>query len=283
MSPPFIFDRPLLRRRRGRAARALAAEYLFDETFERLMERLQEVRKPFSRMLCIGARANRLNVPDAHILYADFSEIMARHQPTPSVVMDEESICFAPETFDAIICLGALHMVNDLVGCFIQLRQCLKPDGLLLCVMPGGNTLPELRAAILSAEDAQNRGSSPFIAPLVEVRDLGNVLQRAGFSLPVIDRDIIRVEYQTLATLLHDLRAMGETNTLHARHKKPLPRDFWNEVERHYRAQFSTLSNALPAQFELIFAAAWKPDPSQPKALPRGSGTFSLNDFFTKD
>jgi SAM-dependent methyltransferase len=191
---------------------------------------------------------------------------------------DEECLPFADHSFDLVLSCLALHRVNDLPGILVQIRRVLRPDGLFLGCFFGGGTLGEMRAAWTEAEISEEGGASPRIAPFVDIRDAGMLLQRAGFALPVVDSDTLTVCYENAFDLMHDLRGMGETNILQGRRAGFTRRATMMRMADHYQDMFAQEDGRIPASFEIITLTAWAPDPSQPKPLEPGSATSSLAD-----
>lgn len=194
------------------------------------------------------------------------------------IVADDELLALEPGRFDLVVHAMGLHWANDPVGQLIQCRRALRPDGLLLAVALGGQTLHELRAALSQAESEITGGLSPRVAPMAEIRDLGGLLQRAGLSLPVADSVPLVAEYRDLTHLMHDLRAMGETNALAARLRRPTRRAVFTRAETLYRAHFPGRDGRLRATFDLVCLTGWAPDESQPKPLRPGSAQARLAD-----
>ena len=228
MSPgPTIFDRKLLRLRQARARAAGPATFLLDRVAEDFAERLSAVLRQFDRAADLGTPTDALR----RALKAS-GKVGAIVAATPSlaagealqVVADEEALPFADGSLDLVVSALALQFVNDLPGTLIQIRRALKPDGLLLAAMIGGDSLNELREAFAEAESEIEGGISPRVAPFADVRDLGGLLQRAGFALPVVDADRLTVRYDSPIALMHDLRAMGAGNVLSERRRTPLKR-----------------------------------------------------------
>ena len=283
-----VFDRKLMRLRRDRAARrGDPCTFLFDHVGEILLERLGDVRRDFAKALNFGARFGRLAGPMAAVknidtlVHMDPSPDMARHAGMsgwPGVAADEEALPFGDGVFDLAIGNLSLHWVNDLPGALIQLQRSLAPDGLLLATMLGGETLKELRQALMAAELAVSGGASPRVSPLADVRDLGALLQRAGFALPVVDADRLTVTYDTVYGLLGDLRAMGETNAVVARNPATTRRSLWHETAQAYHDRFADPDGRIRATFEIITLTGWAPHPSQPQPLRPGSATTRLAD-----
>ena len=187
-----------------------------------------------------------------------------------------ETLPTPPQSYDLVTSNLYLHWINDLPGMLVQLRQCLRPDGLFIGSLVGGTTLQELRDCLYRAEQSITGGFANRFSPLTEVRDMGGLLQRAGFALPVADREIITVTYPHPLKLLHDLRGMAATNIAPQRH--PLRRDVLNKALELYITKYTDSEGRLPATFEIIFLSGWAPHESQPQPLPRGTGKISLKD-----
>lgn len=198
--------------------------------------------------------------------------------PGAQVIRDAEVLDLEPGAHDLVVHGMGLHWANDPVGQLIQCRRALKPDGLLLAVALGGETLHELRAALGQAEIEVSGGLSPRIAPMAEIRDLGGLLQRAGFALPVADNVDLRAEYRDIWHLMHDLRAMGESNALQTRLRHPTRRAVFQRAQELYQSGFGADQGRLPATFDLICLTGWSPDASQPKPLRPGSAKARLAD-----
>ena len=275
-TPPQIFNRALLRQRKVRTMAAAGAhDFLFREVGERLLERLGEINRRFDRVLALGEPINGLKaaLPGANLIHA-----WNRPSPRRDLVLDEEYLPFKPASFDLIVALGSLHWVNDLPGCLIQLRHCLRPDGLLLAAMAGGNTLQELRQAFLEADLEVGGGASPRIAPFADVRDLGGLLQRAGFAMPVADADHITVNYRRIDDLLADLRGMGESAAMTQRATTPTRRAALSAMAAAYQNRYITDAGLLPASFDIVYLSGWAPAPGQPQPKKPGSATARLAD-----
>lgn len=271
--PPAIFDRRLYARRRARAGRSFAAhDFLHRRAMEDVVDRLETVTRNFPRALFYGVGALKCALTPAcgvgEIIEADLAAGRLSPGAGAALVFDEERAPFAPHAFDLIVSLLTLQTANDPVGALAQMRLALKPDGLLIAVLFGEETLAELRAALYESESEIAGGVSPRVAPFASVRDLGGALQRAGFALPVADLDRVRVRYQTPERLLRDLRGFGETNCL-ADRGRGLRRDVLaGALER--------LGPEATATFDLITLTAWAPHPGQPKPLKPGSAKRSL-------
>ncbi len=284
-----VFDRRLLRHRRDRAAAGLAQhDSLFREIAERVADRLDDVKRNFPRALDLGCHDGTLSRLLGRrggvewLVQCDLSPAMATAAAAagrPALAADEEWLPFAPASFDLVLDVLSLHWVNDLPGAFIQIGRVLKPDGLLLGAMLGGQTLQELRMALMQAELAEENGASPRVSPFADLRDVGALLQRAGFALPVVDRDIVTLTYPSAFELMADLRAMGESNATHARGRSPTRRGTLLRAAEIYREMFGAGKTGLPATFEILYLTAWAPHDSQPKALAPGSASQRLADI----
>jgi NADH dehydrogenase [ubiquinone] 1 alpha subcomplex assembly factor 5 len=279
-----LFDRIAWRGHRERAARAGAVDFLHDEVADRLMDRLDVVNRAFPGVLDLGARAGGLARALAArpgtdwVVAAEPAIGFLAGAPAPRLAADPELLPFADASFDLVVSNLILHWAGDLPGALVQLRRALKPDGLLLAAMLGGQTLVELRTALFEAELAEEGGVSPRVSPAVELADAATLLQRAGFALPVADGETITVSYPDLLALLRDLRGMGEQNALAARRRAPLKRPTLAHAAALYGERFGGTDGRIPATFEVLFLCGWSPHPSQPKALPRGSATARLAD-----
>lgn len=278
-----VFDRAAVRLHRARAAeRPQAADFLVAEVAERLADRLDDLSRRFPLALDLGCRDGALaralegRGGIERLVHADAALAYARRAPAPAVVAEAEALPFAPRSFDLALSNLDLHWTNDLPGALLQLRQALKPDGLLLATLFGGDTLHELRRALIEAELAEQGGASPRVSPFADARDLGGLLQRAGFALPVVDTDTIEVSYADALALMRDLRAMGETNAVAERRRSFTRRTVLARAATLYAELYALPDGRIPASFEIVTLTAWAPHPSQPKPLRRGSGQTPL-------
>ena len=284
--PQEIFDRPLVHRRLDRAwARARGdADFLLARAAEELGERLALVKRRFALAADFGS-------PGPHAAAAlaagGQADCVIRLAPTLAslgagaflgAVVDLERLPVADARLDLAVSLLALQTVNDLPGALIQIRRALAPDGLLLAALIGGDTLTELRQSFTIAESEILGGASPRVAPFVDVRALGGLMQRAGLALPVVDLDRTTVRYADLIALTRDLRAFGGANALHARSRKPLRRDVLIRAAAVYAEEFSDPDGRLRATFDILWLSGWAPHESQPKPLAPGSATTRLAD-----
>ncbi len=279
-----VFNRSLLSLRRGRAAKRLGeCGFLFEETAERLLDRLDDVKRKFPRALDLGchdgilARRLRGRGGIETLVQADLSPAMAARAGIGglAVAADEEALPFGNGTLALVLSNLSLHWVNDLPGALVQIRRALKPDGLFLGTMLGGETLTELRQAFSEAETAEEGGVSPRVSPFADVRDAGDLLARAGFALPVADMETLTVSYADPLRLMADLRGMGESNAVTERRRRPTRRATLMAAAERYRALFGDEDGRIPATFQIITLTAWAPDPSQPQPRERGCGEVS--------
>jgi len=283
-----VFDRDLVKRRRDRAVSTLPdADFLLKESAARLADRVLDMARTFPLALDLGCHTGQLaeTLTDhpkiGTLIQCDVSPRMttaARANGLATFCADEEFLPVAAGALDLVLSNLSLHWVNDLPGAFTQIRQALKPDGLFLAHMFGGDTLRELRLALLEAEGDTSGGVAPRVSPFTDVRDAGNLLTRAGFALPVIDADTITVTYADIFKLMADLRRMGETNTVIERPKKPARRDLFLRAAEIYARRFSDARGRLTATFQMISLTAWVPHPTQQKPLRPGSATARLAD-----
>lgn len=282
---PQLFDADLIARRRDRAVGlgfCDGADFLHRAAGESLLERLALVPRDFPAMVLAGAATGA--VPDmlatrsgaSGALLLERAALMATH--SRATLQTSETMPAEPAAFDLAVSSMVLHQLNDPVGHLIQMRHALKPDGLFLGVLPGGQTLQELRAALGQAESEVTGGLSPRVSPMAEIRDLGGLLQRAGFTLPVADAETLTVTYQSPLHLMRDLRAMGETNALTGRLRRPMRRAMLERAIELYHEHFPASEGGVRATFELIFLTGWSPGPGQPEPLRPGSATSRLAD-----
>lgn len=258
---PRLTDRHALTRNRIRALRGPAL-FLHETALDEAQDRLMMVNRTFTDIAIV----------------TPYADIWAKAFPTARIVADDDLLDLPTGTHDLVIHALALHWADDPVGQLIQCQRALRPDGLFLGFTFGGETLTELRAALGQAEVEVTGGLSPRIAPMGEIRDLGALLQRAGLTLPVADAIPLTASYQSPLHLMHELRAMGETNALHARLRHPTRRAVLLRAMQIYVENFGTNDGRIPATFEMIALTGWSPDESQPKPLRPGSAAQRLAD-----
>ena len=287
-----VFDRTAKRLHRDRAAERLdEAGFLFEEGAERLADRLSDIRRGFPVALDLGCHDGTLARVLAGrggietLIQADLSPVMAARAAAqaPALVCDEEALPFAADSLDLVLSNLSLHWVNDLPGALVQINRALKRDGLLLLSMFGGGTLAELRDCLTRAELETEGGAGPRVSPFVDIRDLGNLLQRAGFALPVVDAETITVRYENPLRLFADLRAMGESNAVAERRKRFSRRATLLRAAQLYQELYGGEDGRVPATFTLLFAAAWTPHPDQPRALRPGCAITPLAEALSED
>ena len=283
-----LFDTRLLARRRDRAMGlgfVGGADFLYRAVARQLAERLSEINRAFRRAVLVGTGAGvvagALARPGRSLRQIDLSPAMAR--AAGAEVLDADALAterlpLEEGAYDLVVSTLLLHAMNDPVGQLVQMRRALVPDGLMIATLFGGRTLHELRAAFAEAEVACEGGLSPRVAPMGEVRDLGNLLGRAGFALPVADVETFTVTYPSPLHLMRELRAMGETNVMHARRRTPLRRETLMRACEIYAANFATPEGRIRATFEIVFLTGWAPAPNQQKPLPPGSAKMRLAD-----
>ena len=275
MANPLVFDRALLRRRQARA-RVLGPEtFLIERVAADLAERLGAVLRQFDVAIDLGTPSEAVRAA-----LADLSSIgrLVTAGADGDVVADEEALPFRDASLDLVVSALALQFVNDLPGAFIQIRRALKPDGLFLAALLGGDTLTELRQSFAAAESEIEGGVSPRVAPFADVREMGALLQRAGFALPVTDVERITVRYSSPFILMSELRRMGATNVLAERRRTPLRRATLNRMAEIYAQRFADSDGRIRATFEIIWLSGWAPHESQQKPLRPGSAQARLAD-----
>ena len=281
-SSPVIFDRALLRQRRRRATVLGPATFLLDRVADDLADRLAAVLRRFELAVDLGTPGDAVRAALAgrgsvgKIIAADTLADFSR--AAPFVVADEEALPFGTEKLDLVVSALALHFVNDLPGTLLQIRRALRPDGLFLAALLGGDTLTELRQSFAAAESEVEGGVSPRVAPFADLRDLGALLQRAGFALPVTDVDRLTVRYENVFSLMHDLRRMGATNNLLARRRTPLRRATLHRMAEIYGQRFADADGRIRATFDIVWLSGWAPHPGQQQPLRPGSAKARLAD-----
>ncbi len=265
--PPRIFDRRAVALRRLRGERIAADRFLVKQAAEGLSARLEAVRRTFISAIDVDGLDTAFAILQSHA--ANWSRVQ---------LQDDELLVGKARQFDLVTSVLSLHTVNDLPGVLTQIAHALKPDGLFVAALFGGDTLFELKQSLAAAEMETRGGISPRVAPFADVRDLGGLLQRAGFALPVADVERTVVRYRDLRTLFADLRAMGETNVLVERDRKPIPRQTLAAALAHYGRKHADPDGRLRATFDVAYLTGWSPHESQPKALKPGSAVARLAD-----
>jgi SAM-dependent methyltransferase len=302
-SLPLVFDRRRQRAYRRRAATLGPSTFLIERVAEDLSDRLATVLRRFEcaldlgtptdavrRVLAASGKVGTIIAADA-LAGAAISRRRARgsieegEQTSEGILdapllvaADEEALPFRDASLDLVVSALALQFVNDLPGTLIQIRRALKPDGLLLAALAGGDTLTELRQAFAAAEAEIEDGISPRVVPFSDVRDMGALLQRAGFALPVTDIDRVTARYASPISLMHDLRRMGASNPLLERSRRPLKRATLRRMTEIYAERFADRDGRIRATFEIVWLSGWAPHESQQKPLAPGSARQRLAD-----
>jgi SAM-dependent methyltransferase len=284
MPSPQVFDRLLLRRRRRRAAALGPATFLIDRVADDLLERLSAVLRRFERAVDLATPTDAVArvLAGANTVDTVFTtDSVAGHlkgRPGIGIAADEELLPFGESSVDLVVSGLSLQFVNDLPGALVQIRRALRPDGLFLAALIGGDTLAELRQSFAAAEAEIEGGVSPRVAPFADVREMGALLQRAGFALPVTDVDRLTVRYASPFGLMADLRRMGATNALVERRSRPLRRATLMRMAAIYAARFADPDGRIRATFEIVWLSGWAPHASQQKPLAPGSAQRRLAD-----
>jgi SAM-dependent methyltransferase len=288
-NPTLLFDRKLLAIRRNRAAKGFSAvSFLKDRAVDDVCERLDFINRRFEQALDIGSQGGFLAAAIARhgnlldkigsLAECDLSPVMLAQNGSAGFVADEDHMPLAPLSLDLIVSTLGLHWVNDVPGFLAQARLALRPDGLLLLTFLGGRTLQELRACLAQAETEAYGEASARVSPFADAQDGAQLLQRAGFALPVADSDVVTVRYANLFGLLRDLKAMGETAAFHQKAPRKLTRTIIARAADLYQANHGDVDGKVRATFELITLTGWAPHESQQKPLPRGSAKMRLAD-----
>jgi SAM-dependent methyltransferase len=277
---PVIFDRALIRARRRRAAALGPVTFLLDRVADEFADRLGAVMRRFDLAADLGTPSDavRSALKKLGSVGTIVRSAAALDEEQRTLAADEEALPFRDASLDLVVSGLVLQFVNDLPGVLVQIRRALKPDGLFLAALLGGETLTELRQSFAAAESEMEGGVSPRVAPFADLRELGALLQRAGFALPVTDVDRVTVRYDTVFGLMHDLRRMGATNALLARRRTPLRRATLLRMAEIYAARFADGDGRLRATFEVVWLSGWAPHPDQQKPLKPGSAKTRLAD-----
>nr|WP_321460841.1 methyltransferase domain-containing protein [uncultured Cohaesibacter sp.] len=280
---PQLFDIALLAQRRKRALSKYGedGDFLLREVASDMLDRLSLVMRPFPEIVELGGHTGLLA---KSLQNRKGTRRVTRLEQVPDffsgmeqgIVVDPEILPLKAGSINLLVAPLFLHWINDLPGLLLQIRQCLAPDGLLMATLLGRESLKELRQAFLVADSEITGGASPRVAPLPDLKDMGTLLQRAGFTLPVIDHDMLTVRYASLFDLMQDLRRMGATNILHDRSRTMLRRDVLLRAAEIYQQEFSDPDGRIRASFQILSLSGWAPDESQQKPLKPGSARISL-------
>ncbi|KAJ7246546.1 S-adenosyl-L-methionine-dependent methyltransferase [Mycena haematopus] len=293
LGPFQVFDRNAKRIQKDRAALregSRTVDYVREEVAERMMERFLDIKRTFNSILDLGSGAGhftKLLEPEKaqKSIMVDLSQMSLNRDPDSEFEVqverihgDEENLLqiVEPNSQEAVVSCLSLHWINDLPGTLVQIREALQPDGLFLGAMFGGDTLFELRSALQLAELEREGGLSPHVSPMTQTRDISNLMGRAGFSLLTVDVDEVKVAYPDMWALMDDLRAMGEGNAILGP-RRALRRDTLTAASAIYTALHGQEDGSVPATFQIIYMIGWKPAPTQPQPLERGTGKVSLS------
>ncbi|TFK25919.1 S-adenosyl-L-methionine-dependent methyltransferase, partial [Coprinopsis marcescibilis] len=302
VGPYQIFDRDVKRMQKDRAAalddgeRSRTVDYVRDEVADRLMERFMDIKRNFGSVLDLGSGPGHfskllLKSKAQKTLMLDSSKNTLYRDPDDEfevqverIHADEESLLetIPKNSQEAVVSCLSLHWINDLPGILVQINQALKPDGLFLGAIIGGDTLFELRTALQLAEVEREGGISPRISPMTDSRDVSNLLGRAGFTLLTVDVDEVQVAYPSMWELVQDLQDMGENNAVIGRQGRPrIQPDTLVAASAIYKEMHGKEDGTIPATFQIIYMIGWKKDESQPKPLERGSGKVNLKEVLS--
>lgn len=279
MEPVFDLQSLVARKRRARRIDDRGAHFLMQRATEDVADRLSTVQRSFGTAASVLSQtdaAQRMLQQSGKVENIVRVETDAALLDGAGLVAQDEILPLQPESVDLVISLYALQEANDLPGMLIQIRRSLRPDGLFLGCLAGAGTLGELREALLAAETELYGGASPRVFPFADVRDMGGLLQRAGFALPVTDSESVTVRYDSMFALIRDLRAMGATNSLLARSRKPANKALFLRAAEIYAERFSDPDGRVRATFSTIWLSGWAPHASQQKPLEPGSAKVSL-------
>jgi SAM-dependent methyltransferase len=271
---PRLFDGTLLRARQDRARKLGSATFLLDRIAEDMAERLSAVVRDFKSAADVGTPGEQLR----KVLGRRLDHLLRIDLP----VSESEPLAVQAESLDLVVSALAFQFVNDLPGLLAQIRRALRPDGLLLAAMIGGDTLSELRQSFAAAEAELENGVSPRVVPFADLREIGALLQRAGLALTVTDVDRIVVRYDSAFDLMHDLRRMGATNALAERRRIPTRRATVLRMAQYYAERFADPDGRIRATFDVIWMSGWAPHESQQKPLKPGSGKMGLEEAVKK-
>lgn len=277
-----VFDRKQIAHQRSRFRTSETDDryFLFDWTMREITDRLSIVRRNFPACLTIGGRGKAATFPDHGTqAYMTLDAATSLLPARGGIIAEEDFLPIGKQSIDLAVSALCLHTVNDLPGALLQIRESLKPDGLFLAGMFGGETLRELRECLYEAEIELRGRVSPRVAPFADKPQMGSLMQRAGFALPVVDSEILTVTYDNIFALMHDLRMMGEANAVKERTKNFTPRSVFLRAGELYAARHADPDGRIRASFEIIFLLGWAPHETQQKPLRPGSAQTRLADF----
>ncbi len=277
-----VFDKKSIQRKRNRAAETIDQHnFLFDWALKQIQERLEPIKRDYPLALQIGNRTKIENLSEFKIQKLFTTDTAS--QLNSNIIADEEILPFKSNSFDLVLSPLNLHSNNDLPGTLSQIQNTLKPDGLFVAALLGGETLHELRQTFQRVEMQLSNGLSPRVFPFADMPQMGALMQRANFNLPVIDSEKVTVTYDNIFKLMHDVRMMGEGNVIIDRNKSFTSRTFFQLAGQHYQDNFTESDGRIHATFEVIFILGWKPHESQQKPLRPGSAKNRLSDALKTD
>lgn len=274
-----VFDRALMRKKREALAKKFQNhDFLFKYCAGEISERLLDINREFTAPLLIGSRGSiETDHPKVkNPMIMDTLSYPLKKADHSYIQGDEELFPIKQQSLDLALSILHMHNINDLPGALTQIRQSLKPDGLFMSCIFGGDTLRELRESLMNSEIELMGGASPRVFPFIDKMQMGDLLQRAGFALPVIDTEIIKVSYNTMFDLIKDIRGMGESNIIEKRNKSYTGKGFFIKAAHYYQEHFPSPDHKIEATFEIIYAIGWAPHSSQQKPLQPGSAQYSL-------
>ncbi len=280
-APKQLFDLQALAHRHARARRLeiSGADFLLALAAEELVERLRAVKREFLQPVTLFSGTDMLKQKLSEYAAGKSVQRIERQPPTSHLAEPNDDVLrLAPESVDLIASAFGLHWCNDLPTMLFQIRNALKPDGLFMAVLPGPGTLHELRDCLITVESNNNAGVALRVDPFVDIRDIGTLMQQAGFALPVIDVEPVTVRYSSVGALMHDLRHMGATCVLKQSNRPNLTRRMLADLEVCYAEKYSDPDGRLRATFSLMYLSGWAPHPDQQKPLKPGSATMRLED-----
>lgn len=282
-----IFNRRLLKLRRENSAASFGShDFLNLEITNRLLDNLGDIKRDFNIILNMNAHDAALKAhfkEDPLIIKQDLAHAMVKTSPFLALQGDEEYLPFRNKSVDLVLSSLNLHWVNDLPGALIQILHSLKPDGLFLSALFGGETLYELRQSMLKADMDVLGGSIPHISPTMDIKDAGGLMQRAGFALPVVSTERITVTYRDPFALMKELKGMGENNVLSKGYKGLSSKKSMMKMAEFYHADFANSVGRIPATFDILYFQGWAPHESQQQPLKPGSASMALKDVLGKD
>ena len=280
-----LFDRAQLRKRRAQVAASFSQhDFLLREMAARLAGSLDHLKYRFPTVVELGSHTGQVaeliaaRPGTTRYIQCDIAPEMLQQTSGIRVAVDEELLPFAENSVDAVVSVGSLHWVNDLPGSLAQIQRILKPDGLFIAVLPGTETLRELRQVCSETDAARYGGITPRVSPFIDIRDAGALLQRAGFALPVADSEMLQVSYENLFGLMRDLRGSAQQNMLHGQLQHFTPRSWFMDAAERYATSFVDAENRIFATVEIITMTGWKPSTNQQQPAKRGSGKISFLD-----